>query len=82
MENKSGKSQESQELKCIYSLIGELSREKPDPKALKTLCADVGIVYEADLVQLMSKVLVRASCVSTSSQLKNKKSLKTLIGEA
>lgn len=82
MENKSYKNKDSRELECIYSLIGELSQEKPNAKTLKNLCADVGIHYESDLVQLMSKVLVRASCVSTSQQSKNKKSLKALIGEA
>ncbi len=81
MENKSEKNKESRELECIYGLIGELSREKPDIRTLKTLCADVGIVYENNLVQLMSKVLVRASCIAPPP-LKNRKSLKVLTGEA
>lgn len=71
----------NKEVECIYSLIGELSREKPDVKVLKNLCMNVGLVYESDLVQLMSKVLIRASCISTSTT-KSKKSIKLLLGEA
>lgn len=78
MEKKSEKDKEDHSLDCIYGLIGELSREKPDAKTLKSLCSAAGITYEVDLVQLMSKVLVRASC----SPISNSKSKKTLISEA
>lgn len=71
----------TQEVECIYNLIGELSREKPDVKTLKTLCTHIGIIYEPDLVQLMSKVLIRASCITTSAN-KIKKSVKLITGEA
>lgn len=71
----------TKEVECIYSLIGELSREKPDVKVLKNLCVSVGLIYDSDLVQLMSKVLVRASCLSASPN-KAKKSIKLALGEA
>ena len=68
-------------LDSIYGLISELSSQKPDAKVLKTLCADAGLTYESDLVQLMSKVLVVASSVSKNSS-KIKKSPKLLTSEA
>ncbi len=64
-------------LDSIYELISELGRPKPDIKVLKTLCADAGLTYESDLVQLMSKVLVVASSFSQSSS-RNKKNSKLL----
>lgn len=71
----------TQEVEYIYNLISELSHDKPDTKTLKTLCEHVGLTYESDLVRLMSKVLVRASCVSVQTT-KMKKSAKHVIGEA
>ena len=68
-------------LDSIYGLISELSSHKPDTKVLKTLCADAGLTYESDLVQLMSKVLVVASSFSKNSS-KIKKSPKLLTSEA
>jgi hypothetical protein len=68
-------------LDSIYGLISELSCQKPDTKVLKTLCADAGLSYDADLVQLMSKVLVIASSFSSNSS-KIKKSSKLLTSEA
>ncbi len=65
----------------IYGLIKELSAQKPDNKVLKTLCAEAGLSYDADLVQLMSKVLVVASSFPQSSS-KIKKTSKLLISEA
>jgi hypothetical protein len=68
-------------LDSIYGLISELSSHKPDAKVLKTLCADAGLTYESDLVQLMSKVLVVASSVSKNGS-KIKKTSKLLTSEA
>jgi sialic acid synthase SpsE len=60
----------------IYDLVSELSTSKPDTKTLKSLCESCGLVYESDLVLLMSKVLVMAnSTPSISAQYrKNQKS--------
>ena len=69
------------ELDSIYELINQLSRQNPESKVLKTLCADAGIAYESDLVELMSKVLVIASSVSGLGT-KNKKNSKLLNSEA
>lgn len=45
----------------IYDLVSELSSSKPDTKTLKLLCQKCGLIYESDLVLLMSKVLVMAN---------------------
>ncbi len=72
------KNNKTNHLDSIYELISELSRQKPDVKVLKTLCSNAGLTYEADLVQLMSKVLVIASSFSqTGSKIKKNSKLST-----
>jgi hypothetical protein len=65
----------------IYELVTELSQTKPDAKVLKALCEKTGLVYETDLVLLMSKVLVMVNAQPTNR--KNlKPHFKTMIHEA
>jgi hypothetical protein len=58
------KSMKKNNQNTIYDLVIELSSLKPDTKLLKSLCDQAGLVYESDLVLLMSKVLVIASSTS------------------
>lgn len=65
----------------IYDLVSELSSSKPDIKTLKALCKDCGLVYESDLVLLMSKVLVMANSTPAISA-RARKNQKSQLSEA
>ncbi len=60
------KNTEKKNHESIYELVTELNLVKPDAKVLKALCEKVGLVYESDLVLLMSKVLVMVNAQPTA----------------
>lgn len=65
----------------IYDLVSELSSSKPDIKNLKALCQQCGLIYESDLVLLMSKVLVMVNS-TPSIRAQNRKNQKSQFNEA
>ena len=42
----------------LSALVTELTKSKPDQQVIKLMCEKTGYVYSADLIQLMSDILM------------------------